>query len=381
MSKKRGELASSNGRGWPKQAWFALVGVGLLGVVAGGLVIRQVWPEKEIVIVVRRAADLLAEGVYIALGDSYSAGEGLPPFQPGTENAPQGDRCHRSVSDGYPLFIWWGGMTERRFRACAGADVRNIYDEVQKHGGVPSMLGLQLEPDIMSDDVKLITITIGGNDVGFAKVLKFCALLFPPTDGCLNNEFDPYDDFQPDPTLETWINARFTQLGDDLDTLYGRLRAAAPSDVRILVLGYPSLFPEEIQFSCFGELGLFNKTERRGYIRYGVTLNNLIRERALAANLEYIDTMSLFSTHEPCGAGGSDWMRFPSINSIDGWFHPNETGQEKLARAVLCYLDAHRGGVNAAPEATVTIDPATKECFESSDIFPAPPTQAEEPTP
>jgi hypothetical protein len=107
----------------------------------------------------------------------------------------------------------------------------------------------------------------------------------------------------------------------------------------------------------------------------------LIRERALAANLEYIDTMSLFSTHEPCGAGGSDWMRFPSINSIDGWFHPNETGQEKLARAVLCYLDAHRGGVNAAPEATVTIDPATKECFESSDIFPAPPTQAEEPTP
>jgi len=93
-------------------------------------------------------------------------------------------------------------MKERRFRACAGADVRNIYDEVQKHGGVPSILGLQLEQGILTDDVKLITITIGGNDVGFAKVLKFCALLFPPTDGCLNNEFDPYDEFEPDPTLE-----------------------------------------------------------------------------------------------------------------------------------------------------------------------------------
>jgi len=381
MSKKRGELASSNGRYWPKKAWFAMVGVGLLGVVVGGLVIREVWPEKEVRIVVKRGADFLAKGVYIALGDSYSAGEGLPPFQLGTESAPQGDRCHRSVSDGYPLLIWWDGMTERRFRACAGADVRNIYDEVQKHSGVPSMLGLQLEPDIMSDEVKLITITIGGNDVGFAKVLKFCALLFPPTDGCLNNEFDPYDDFKPDPTLDMWIDARLAQLADDLEILYGRLRAEAPEDARIIVLGYPSLFPEKLQFSCLGEFGLFNKTERGGYIRYGAALNDLIRERALAADLEYIDTMSLFSTHEPCGAGGSDWMRFPSTNSIDGWFHPNETGQEKLARAVLCYLDAHPGGANSAPEATVSIDPVTKECFESSDIFPAPPAEADEPTP
>jgi len=105
MSRKRDDLASSNSHGWPKRLWLALVGVGLLGVVIGGLVIRQVWPEKEIVIVVRRAADLLPEGVYIAIGDSYSAGEGLPPFQPGTEDVPDGDRCHRSVSDGYPLLI------------------------------------------------------------------------------------------------------------------------------------------------------------------------------------------------------------------------------------------------------------------------------------
>lgn len=146
------------------------------------------------------------------------------------------------------------------------------------------------------------------------------------------------------------------------------------------MLGYPSLFPEEIQFSCLGELGFFNKTERRGYIRYGVTLNNLIRERALAGDLEYIDTMPLFTTHEPCGAGGSDWMRFPSPKTIDGWFHPNETGQQKLARAVLCYLDEHPGGGNAAPEGIASIDPGTRECFESSDIFPAPPAQAEEPT-
>jgi lysophospholipase L1-like esterase len=270
-------------------------------------------------------------------------------------------------------------MKERRFRACAGADVRNIFDEIQKHSGRESVLGLQIEPGVLTEDVKLITITIGGNDVGFAKVLRFCALLLPPWEGCLEREFDPYDQFQPDPTLETWVATRLTKLGEDLQVLYERLKTEAPDKARIIVLGYPSLFPEKLQLSCLGELGAYNKSERRGYIGYGITLNELIRDRALAAGLEYVDTMSLFTTHEPCGAGGPDWLRFPSPKIIDGWFHPNEIGQEKLARAVLCYLDEHPGeGDEAAASAEegAAIDPGTKACFESADSFPAPPVEA-----
>ena len=75
-------------------------------------------------------------------------------------------------------------MEDRRFRACAGADVRNVFDEIQRHGdgkdnSLENYLGLQVEPGVLTDDVKLITVTMGGNDVGFAKVLKFCALFLP----------------------------------------------------------------------------------------------------------------------------------------------------------------------------------------------------------
>jgi lysophospholipase L1-like esterase len=384
MSAVRDDDSSSQGSGWPSRAWVAIVGAAILGVVGGGLLLRLVlWPDQVEPDGTERPI-VLPPGVYVALGDSYSAGEGLPPWQPGTEDVPEGDRCHRSASDGYPLLIWWEGMTERRFRACAGADVKNVFDEVQRHSDGrghtrENFQGLQVEPGVLTEDVKLITITMGGNDVGFAKVLKFCALLLPPWDSCLNNEFDPYDEFHKDPELSDWVDARLTKLGDDLKTMYERLNAEAPVDARIIVLGYPSLFPEEVQRSCFGELGAFNKEERAAYINYGLALNGLIRESAEGPGLEYLDTLSVFSTHEPCGAGGLDWMRFPSYRLIDGWFHPNEVGQEQLARVILCYLDEHPGG---AGEATVpvqesgAVDAATRQCFESSDSFPAPPNEA-----
>jgi hypothetical protein len=60
---------------------------------------------------------------YIALGDSFSSGEGVPPFRPGTDQyLPLRDTCHRSFR-GYPALIagrrsspgTWG------FWACSGA--------------------------------------------------------------------------------------------------------------------------------------------------------------------------------------------------------------------------------------------------------------------
>ena len=385
MSAGRHDLASSDSKGWPNRAWLPIVGAALLGVVGGGLFVRLVlWPDQGEVPPGEARNPDLPRGVYVALGDSYSAGEGLPPWQPGTEDVPEGDRCHRSASHGFPLLIWWEGMEDRRFRACAGADVRNVFDEIQRHGdgkdnSLENYLGLQVEPGVLTDDVKLITVTVGGNDVGFAKVLKFCALLLPPWDSCLDKKFDPYKEFDADPTLEEWIEDRFTELGNALEVMYARLNGEAPDDARIIVLGYPSLFPEKVQLTCLGEFGAFNKTERRRYIEYGIALNELIRDRAQGAGLEYLDTLWLFSNHEPCGAGGSDWMRFPSPRVIDGWFHPNEIGQEKLARVILCYLYEHPGGAGEAEvpvQETAAVDAATRECFESSDSFPAPPIEA-----
>ncbi len=68
---------------------------------------------------------------YVALGDSFSSGEGNPPFvqADGTTPAPKGDHCDRSTQ-AYPEVLWKGQLKKLSFRfpACSGArspEVRN----------------------------------------------------------------------------------------------------------------------------------------------------------------------------------------------------------------------------------------------------------------
>src|SRR5207249_4145326 len=65
---------------------------------------------------------------YVALGDSFSAGEGVPPFRKGTNRyLPPRNRCHRSYR-AYPALVAgrrsspgiWG------FWACSGARLRDL---------------------------------------------------------------------------------------------------------------------------------------------------------------------------------------------------------------------------------------------------------------
>ena len=113
-----------------------------------------------------------AAGAYVALGDSYSSGEGAGNYYADTL-APKGDGCDRSMNAypqllanelGYPLdgFV----SKDAPFAACSGAKIAAITRPSQKDP-VP-----QIE-HVHKDD-SLITISIGGNDVDFAPVLKDC---------------------------------------------------------------------------------------------------------------------------------------------------------------------------------------------------------------
>jgi hypothetical protein len=65
--------------------------------------------------------------VYVALGDSYSSGEGVRPYRRGSgDRADGGDRCHRSTA-AYPLQLRFKEPVERRFRACSGARINDMY--------------------------------------------------------------------------------------------------------------------------------------------------------------------------------------------------------------------------------------------------------------
>jgi hypothetical protein len=211
---------------------FLVVGLvlgGLIGLGLGGSSPHPTWPQRD-----SPRIDLI-RGRYVALGDSYSAGEGLAPFLLGTGDIERGgDRCHKSLHNAYPLLVAFKRSTVTVFRACSGAIAKNIYNSVQDHGGTLDRDGLQVGPGILGDDVSLVTLTMGGNDVHFANALNFCF----STRNC------PEKPYQGAPSLREWMEKALAKLAPHLFDVYRRIRLDAPN-ARILILGYPSLFPEK----------------------------------------------------------------------------------------------------------------------------------------
>lgn len=298
---------------------------------------------------------------YVALGDSFSAGEGVEPFY-------DANRCHRSKL-AYAHFvevpgrpgqtIWQRSFLDDRvqwgFQACSGAIAKNVLQT----GRFDDPLA-QLDPDRSGDlsnrldlpvdeATDLVTITIGGNDLEFAEVLKFCA-------------------FSPDCTTEKFrgrrLDLKLRELRDDLspqlDEIYARIHQQAPN-ARILVLGYPQLFPKSEDEQRCGKLAqrlipqksgpvvtyktLGFSTTEQNYLRQATSeANQLIAARVEASEVAtFVPVDEIFDGHEVCGHAG-EWVNAPTLTRQfkvnDQAFHPNEVGHEHgYAEAINRFLN------------------------------------------
>jgi len=89
---------------------------------------------------------------YVALGDSYASGEGIPPYEAGANG------CRRS-SRSYPLLLAATGaerFSGLRSAACSGAVTADV---------------LASQVSSLRQDTRTVTLTVGGNDAGFATVV------------------------------------------------------------------------------------------------------------------------------------------------------------------------------------------------------------------
>ncbi|MBO0777158.1 MAG: hypothetical protein J2P34_12685, partial [Actinobacteria bacterium] len=129
------------------------------------------------------AAPAGIHGSYVALGDSYSAGEGLPPFATGTALT----ACDRSVSGAYPTLLYallhrQDARASLSFTACSGAVISDILRPAHRATVVPPQISGAVQPS-----VGLVTLTIGGNNAIFSKVVATCVT----AGNCLETQFPP----------------------------------------------------------------------------------------------------------------------------------------------------------------------------------------------
>ncbi|MGH9041049.1 MAG: SGNH/GDSL hydrolase family protein [Acidimicrobiia bacterium] len=243
-----------------------------------------------------------AGGYFVALGDSYSSGEGVEPYDPESGDCRRSAGAYPSLAAGQdPAADWTYG-----FVACSGATTDDVNG--------PDATGQAHMVEELGVSVRLVTITIGGNDARFADMLRRCALGSMPCTEENDNE-------------EAWIEE---EVRPRLKATYARLRAAS-EPARIVVVTYPHIFQTERH--CGREPGIQN--DEKAWIRDRTNqLNDLIDEEATAADLDVLDVRDAFEGHEICTS--EPWT---SGWGEPGAFHPNAAGHEELARQLVDLLN------------------------------------------
>lgn len=127
---------------------------------------------------------------YVALGDSFSAGIGT--------RAPVDNRYRSEF--GYPVLIADAQGFDLDYQACSGADINDVLID---------------QAPALNADTSYVTITVGGNDLGYADVITECALPWWISDCC-----GAIDDAEG--TLERELPNRY-------DTLFAEIAQRAPS--------------------------------------------------------------------------------------------------------------------------------------------------------
>lgn len=215
---------------------------------------------------------------WVAVGDSYSSGEGSPPFDTDTD----GNRCHRSPK------AWPRLLRTDHHLACTGATIDDIYGSQRD-----ALAALnQTRP------VDAVTVTIGGNDIGFADVLGDCFLSLRCSDPLINNRIDG--------VAQRLADAQGNGVYHDLET-------AAPT-ARVVVVGYPRLFPTDyadVGPSCrpvwAGPTASFGRSEVAFLNAASAHLDRRLREAAGRAGVRYISTFNALEGHELCTS--DPWIR------------------------------------------------------------------------
>jgi len=240
-----------------------------------------------------------AAGPYTALGDSYASGVGTRTYY-----SDSGD-CKRSPS-AYPVLIAQQIGAPLTFAACSGARVPDVLNQL---GSLNASTGF-------------VSVSVGGNDAGFADVITRCALPWPwQCTGEINN-------------ANTFIRNTLPGL---LNNLYTQIRDRAPN-ATVAVVGYPRLFNgEECNFGArisSNEQGQLNATAD--------LLATTISARAAAHGFTFVDVRQAFLGHAVCD--DVEWINGLS-NPIIESYHP------KVAGHTSGYAPAVRAGLTAVPAA------------------------------
>lgn len=255
-------------------------------------------------------------GPYVALGDSFTAGPGIP----NQLLDPLG--CFRSDQN-YPHVAARALGLPLRDRSCSGASTADLSAPQPVLGGPnPPQL------DALDAGVATITLQIGGNDMGFTEILQRCLALLPVGSPCR----DHYTAGGVDE-----LSRRIAATGPRVAAALAEAARRSPQ-ARIFVVGYPAILPES-QPGCWPLLPI--APDDVPYLRdKEKELNAMLAARAVAAGATYVDTYGPSIGHDACRLPGARWVEPLLPLAPAAPVHPNALGMQGMAQVLMAAMGA-----------------------------------------
>jgi len=290
------------------------------------------------------------QGVIVALGDSYMSGEGATSFYRGT-NSKGENECRRAPTAYAVRIAEAGGQpiptdnaipAHTAFYACSGATADQIGEHAQPKQEVDGSPGLtqlaEAKRDIANPaDVKLVIVSIGGNDANFGEIGRACVI----PGNCAQMG-------------ASWL-ARLDKLAAQarLEKTYAEIRTAFPN-APILAIPYPIPLRET---KC--RTSALSDDEHRFLHGYTEALDDVVKQAADNAHVYYLGAMrNALVGRRICDVSPQQaGINYLAANPVNGvllqqvspvnWFHnslhPNAGGHQLLCETLAEWIVTHQG--------------------------------------
>jgi len=235
---------------------------------------------------------------YVALGSSFAAGPGIP--------AQEAD-CGRSDHN-YPSLVAATLSLALVDESCSGATTANILDTPQ--GARPPQI------DAVTAATRLVTVTVGGNDIGYSAAAIACG--------------------GASPSAHCTQQFRTARTAGDIAALPARLDAVlraisrrAPRAV-VVVVTYARVVPAGAPCPLLD----LAPADARYVQSLGATLERDLVAAAGRGHARIADPYVRAAGHGPCATAAARWVEGFRPRSAGYPFHPNANGHLEMARLV-----------------------------------------------
>jgi lysophospholipase L1-like esterase len=249
---------------------------------------------------------------YVALGDSYTSGPLIPEQQPN----PLG--CLRSDHD-YPSYIAADlSVTTFRDASCSGAttDDMTAPQNVSPGPNPPQF-------DRLDATTQVVTLQIGGNDIGFFDIATTCATGNPNGTPCQDHFVVGGDDM-----ISDRINAAAPKVASVIQGIHARSPGAL-----VAVVAYLAILPEtgpgcwpQVPYA-YADVPYLRAKEHQ--------LNAMLAQQAAANGAHFVDAYTASIGHDACQPPCIRWVEPVSPSSPAAPLHPNVHGMEATADVAL----------------------------------------------